>query len=166
MAEKKHTKNLDTPSPPKPIKPSFDDNCKLGTKASCVWDKGRTLKYYKLFNYKGVSFWLIRMAYPLITACPYAYQICDFDKIMMFYCWSQQTPCNGDNSNWMRNVVCLFYLYQDWYHWIIKWCSSSCHSFALTQVGNVPILNSRGVGLNCIWCCPNQHGSTVTQYVF
>ena len=41
----------------------------------------------------------------------YAYQICDFDKIVMFYWWSQHAPCNGDNSNWTRNVVCLFYLY-------------------------------------------------------
>ena len=40
-------------------------NDELGPKASCSWGKG---KYYKLFTYKGVSF---RMAYSLITACPY-----------------------------------------------------------------------------------------------
>ena len=45
----------------------------LGPNASCVWGKGKTLKNYTLFNYLGVSFWLIRSAYSFI-GCALIYE--------------------------------------------------------------------------------------------
>ena len=41
------------------------------------------------------------------------------------------------------NLVFLFYQYYDWYKWIIKGCSSSCHSSTLSDAGNIPILSYR-----------------------
>ena len=44
---------------------------KLGPKASCGWGKGKTLSFSIIIQFKGVSFWLIRMVYSFIRACPY-----------------------------------------------------------------------------------------------
>ena len=83
----------------------------LGPKASCGWGKGRTRKYYKLFNYKGVSFWLIRMAYSLITACPYM----RIKSVILIKLWCFTVDRNSRHAMATtvteRGMLCAYFIY-------------------------------------------------------
>ena len=84
----------------------------LGPKASCGWGKGRTLIYYKLFNYKCVSFWLIRMAYSLIKACPY---MRIKSVILIQWCFTvDRNTCHATTTTVTeRGMSCAYFIYID-----------------------------------------------------
>ena len=84
---------------------NYNCNWKLGPKDSYSWGKG---KYYKLFTYKGVSF---RMAYSLITACPYM----RIKSVILIKLWcftvDRNTRRGTATTVKERGILCAYFIY-------------------------------------------------------